>query len=50
VAISTGGPKIIHSALGNGGVWENDLSGTGPYEQELRSLLVRVRRILSLEG
>jgi gamma-D-glutamyl-L-lysine dipeptidyl-peptidase len=49
VAIATGGSVIIHSALGNGGVGENDLEGTNPYERELRSLLVGIRRVISEE-
>jgi hypothetical protein len=49
VAISTGGRTIIHSALGNGGVRENDLGGDSGYERELRSLLVGVRRLSELE-
>lgn len=46
VAISTGGSAIIHSALGNGGVAENDLAGPLPFERRLRALLVRGRRVL----
>jgi hypothetical protein len=45
VAISLGGSRIVHSALGSGGVAEMDLSGRGGYERELRSLLRVVRRI-----
>lgn len=47
VAISMGGSRIVHSAVGNGGVRENDLAGGSPYERELRSLLVAVRRVIS---
>ena len=47
VAISTGGSRIIHSAVGNGGVSTNDLCGDNGYERDLRSLLVTVRRIVS---
>jgi gamma-D-glutamyl-L-lysine dipeptidyl-peptidase len=50
VAISTGGWGIIHSAVGNGGVQENDLEAAGPYERELRSLLVAARRVIEVEG
>jgi gamma-D-glutamyl-L-lysine dipeptidyl-peptidase len=45
VAISTGGPRVIHAALGNGGVAENDLAGDRGYERELLSLLVDIRRV-----
>jgi gamma-D-glutamyl-L-lysine dipeptidyl-peptidase len=50
VAISMGGSRIVHSALGNGGVQSNDLLGDLAYERELRSLRVRTRRILSRES
>jgi gamma-D-glutamyl-L-lysine dipeptidyl-peptidase len=46
VAIGLGGSLIIHSALGNGGVDVNDLSGDKPLEQRLLRMLVRVRRLL----
>lgn len=46
VAISLGGPLIIHSALGNGGVHTNDLGGELPFEQRLRRMLARARRML----
>ena len=46
VAISLGGAQVIHSALGNGGVEVNDLDGSLPFEQRLRSMLVEVRRML----
>lgn len=46
VAISVGGSRIIHSALGRGGVAENDLRGELDYEVELRSLLVAARRFI----
>jgi gamma-D-glutamyl-L-lysine dipeptidyl-peptidase len=46
VAISLGGSHIVHSALGNGGIAINDLSGGLPIEQRLRQMLVRARRVL----
>lgn len=49
VAISEGGPNIIHSALGNGGVRRNDLLGRRGIETELRSLFVCARRIIAKE-
>jgi hypothetical protein len=48
VALSTGGSRIIHSSLGNGGVRRNDLAGELPYERELRRLFVTARRLPSL--
>lgn len=50
VAISMGGFRIVHSAVGNGGVARNDLASGGAYEKELRSLLVAARRITATEG
>lgn len=50
VAISMGGPRIIHSALGNGGVRTNDLLGDHGYERELLSLLRSVRRVIPPAG
>lgn len=47
VAISMGGSAILHSAVGNGGVSENDLNAATGYERELRSLLVGARRIIA---
>jgi gamma-D-glutamyl-L-lysine dipeptidyl-peptidase len=46
VAISLGGSQIVHSALGNGGVAINDLSGGHPIEERLTQMLVRARRVL----
>jgi hypothetical protein len=46
VAISTGGTRIIHSSLGNGGVRRNDLNGDSGLEAELRRLLVVARRVV----
>ena len=46
VAISLGGSRIIHSALSNGGVAENDLLGGLEIERMLRSILTAVRRVL----
>ena len=50
VAISMGGGRIVHSALGNGGVRTNDLDGATGYERELRSLLRSARRVIRLES
>lgn len=47
VAISLGGPIIIHSALANGGVEINDLTGALPFEKKLARLYVGARRMLS---
>jgi gamma-D-glutamyl-L-lysine dipeptidyl-peptidase len=47
VALGLGGPTIIHSALGNGGVRTNTLAGELPIEQRLHRMLVRARRVLS---
>jgi hypothetical protein len=46
VVMSTGGPKIIHASLGNGGVARNDLTGRRSYERELRRLFHNARRVL----
>ncbi|HEY0674156.1 MAG TPA: NlpC/P60 family protein [Longimicrobiales bacterium] len=46
VAISLGGPHIVHSALSNGGVEVNNLAGDLEYEARLRSLYTRTRRVL----
>lgn len=46
VVLSLGGSRIIHSSLGNGGVWTNDLQGDTGYEEELRRLFVCARRII----
>lgn len=46
VTLSTGGSRIIHSSLGNGGVRRNDLNGDNPFERELREIFVCARRIL----
>lgn len=47
VAISLGGPLIIHSALGNGGVEVNDVTGDRQIERRLRSMFVSARRMLA---
>lgn len=47
VAISLGGPLIIHSALGNGGVHINDLTGSEPFERRLAEMFVSARRLLA---
>jgi gamma-D-glutamyl-L-lysine dipeptidyl-peptidase len=49
VAISLGGSRIIHSAVGNGGVARDDLDGEGSYGRELRSVLVAARRVINPE-
>lgn len=46
VVMSTGGAKIIHASLGNGGVARNDLTGRRSYERELRRLLHNARRVV----
>ena len=46
VAISLGNAYIIHSALGNGGVAINVLTGELDFEQRLRKLFVHARRLL----
>jgi gamma-D-glutamyl-L-lysine dipeptidyl-peptidase len=47
VAIALGGSLIIHSALGNGGVAINDLTGDLPLERRLRGMVTRARRVLA---
>ncbi len=46
VAIALGAGQIIHSALGNGGVATNGMTGELPFEQRLRTLFVHARRLL----
>ncbi|MBI4545596.1 MAG: C40 family peptidase [Gemmatimonadetes bacterium] len=46
VAISLGGPHLIHAALANGGVECNDLGGDRSIEARLRQIFVRARRLL----
>lgn len=46
VALSLGGPRIVHSSLGNGGVRTNGLCGALGYERELRRLFVGARRVV----
>jgi hypothetical protein len=46
VVMSTGGPRIIHASLGNGGVARNDLLGRRSYERELRRLFHNARRVV----
>jgi len=46
VAISLGGSQIVHSALTNGGVELNDLSGDLDLDVRLRSLFTIARRVL----
>lgn len=50
VALSAGGPAIIHSSLGNGGVARNDLAGTLPLERELCRIFVCARRVIGVRG
>jgi cell wall-associated NlpC family hydrolase len=46
VVMSTGGSRIIHASLGNGGVARNDLAGRRHYETELRRIFVTARRVV----
>lgn len=46
VAMSTGGSRIIHSSLGNGGVARNDVAGRRSYERELRRMFLWARRMV----
>lgn len=46
VALSTGGSRIIHSSLGNGGVARNDVAGRRSYERELRRMFLWARRMV----
>lgn len=46
VALSLGGPHIVHAAASNGGVDVNDLSGDLALERVLRRAFVRARRLL----
>lgn len=46
VTMSLGGPEIVHSALGNGGIRRNDLLGQTPLEEELRRLFYCARRLI----
>ena len=46
VVMSTGGSRIIHASLGNGGVARNDLAGRRAYERELRRIFVTARRVI----
>ena len=46
VAISLGGPHIVHGALTNGGVEVNNLAGDLEYEMRLRSIYTRAQRVL----
>ena len=46
VAMSTGGSRIIHSSLGNGGVARNDVAGRRAYERELRRMFLWARRVV----
>jgi cell wall-associated NlpC family hydrolase len=46
VALSLGGPRVLHSSLGNGGVARNSLTGELEYERELRRIFVCARRVV----
>jgi len=46
VAMSTGGSRIIHASLGNGGVARNDMAGRRAYERELRRMFLWARRMV----
>ena len=46
VAMSTGGSRIIHASLGNGGVARNDMAGRRAYERELRRIFLWARRMI----
>ena len=46
VAISLGGPHIIHSSLTNGSVDLNDMTGDRPFEAILRRVFSCARRVL----
>lgn len=50
VALSLGGPRIIHAAASNGGVGVNDLSGDLGLEVMLLGAFVRARRLLADRG
>ncbi len=47
VALSMGGPEIIHSALSNGGVARNSLMGEGELQPALRRMFVTARRVIA---
>jgi cell wall-associated NlpC family hydrolase len=46
VGLSMGGPGLIHSALSNGGVATNRLTGDAEPEPALRRMFVEARRVL----
>ena len=48
VALSLGGPSILHAAQENGGVAVNDLSCGSEFERSLIESLVGVRRLFGL--
>jgi gamma-D-glutamyl-L-lysine dipeptidyl-peptidase len=50
VALSMGGAKIIHSAVTNGGVRCDDLTGDDPLQRDLREHFVCARRVLASAG
>lgn len=47
VAISLGGPQVIHASASNGGVDLNDLAGDLEVDGMLRGIFVRARRLLA---
>jgi len=50
VVVATGGSRIVHSSLGNGGVARNDLLGPLNYERELRRIFMGARRVIGGEA
>jgi cell wall-associated NlpC family hydrolase len=50
VAISLGGPLILHAGVSNGGVAVNDVTGSAELEDRLRQTFVAARRVVSDAG
>ncbi len=50
VALSLGGSRIIHSALSNGGIAEDDLEAEGELPSALRRMFLEARRLLADGG
>ncbi len=46
VGLSMGGARLVHSALSNGGVATNELTGAAELEPALRRMFVEARRVL----
>ncbi len=46
VGLSMGGPRLVHSALSNGGVASNDLAADDELARALRHMFVEARRVL----